>query len=156
MISATQRLSIRDVDPEAQKAVLGLAQYVRGGSLDEGLRALVDVRASQINHCAWCLDMHVAQARNTGIEQRQIDLVAAWREAGSLFSQRERAALAFTEAVTLISEDGVPDDVWSDVTAAFDEKETVQLLMAIATINVWNRMNVTLRTDLPVQPVIPG
>jgi alkylhydroperoxidase family enzyme len=100
--------------------------------------------------------MHVAQARKAGIEQRQIDLVAAWREAETLFSERERAALAFTEAVTLISEEGVPDDVWSEVTAVFDDEEAVQLLMAIATINVWNRMNVAVRTELPEQPYVPS
>jgi AhpD family alkylhydroperoxidase len=155
-MSTTQRLSLREVDPEAQKAVSGLSQYVRNGGLDEGLRALVDIRASQINHCAWCLDMHVAQARNAGVEQRQIDLVAAWREAGTLFSQREQAAFAFTEAVTLISEDGVPDDVWRDVTAVFDEKEAVQLLMTIAAINVYNRINVTMRTVLREEPVLPA
>lgn len=155
-MSETQRLSIREVDPEVYKAVGHLSQYVRHGSLEEGLRALVDIRASQVNHCAWCLDMHVAEARKAGIEQRQIDLVAAWREAGPIFSRREQAALAFTEAVTLISEEGVPDDVWAAVTAVFDEKETVQLLMAIAAINVYNRMNVTVRTALGPEPVLPG
>lgn len=155
-MSATPRLSIHEVDPDAQQAVLGLSQYVRGGTLEPGLRALVDIRASQLNHCAWCLDMHVAEARRAGLEQRQIDLVAAWREAGTLFSAREQAALAFTEAVTLISEDGVPDDVWGSVTAVFDEKETVQLLMTIAVINVWNRMNVTVRTELPDEPFVAG
>lgn len=151
-MSTEQRLSISDVDPEAYRAVFHLSQYVRNGGLDEGLRALVDIRASQLNHCAWCLDMHVAEARKAGVDQRQIDLVAAWREAGALFGPRERAALALTETVTLISEDGVPDDVWNEVTAVFDEKETVQLLMAIATINVWNRMNVAVRAELPEKP----
>ncbi|MGH9055865.1 MAG: carboxymuconolactone decarboxylase family protein [Acidimicrobiales bacterium] len=154
-MSTAPRLSIREVDPDAYRAVRGLSQYVRVGGLDEKLRALVDIRASQINHCAWCLDMHVAEARKAGIEQRQIDLVAAWREAGTLFSQREQAALALTEAVTLISEGGVPDEVWNGARAVFDEKESVQLLMAIATINVYNRMNVTVRTVLGPEPVLP-
>ncbi|TAM92128.1 MAG: carboxymuconolactone decarboxylase family protein, partial [Jatrophihabitans sp.] len=104
---ATQRLSIHDVDPEAYKAVLGLEKFVHSGNLDERLLALVKIRASQINHCAWCLDMHVAEARKAGVDQRQLDLVAAWREAGDLFGAREQAALAFTEQVTLISKDGV-------------------------------------------------
>ncbi|HET6867558.1 MAG TPA: carboxymuconolactone decarboxylase family protein [Solirubrobacteraceae bacterium] len=155
-MSVTQRMSIRDVDPNAYKAVLGLERYVHAGNLDEGLLALVKIRASQINHCAWCLDMHVAEARKEGVEQRQIDLIAAWREAPALFSAREQAALAFTEQVTLISQDGVSDDVWDDVTSAFDEKEIVLLLMAIATINVWNRMNVAVHTDLPLQAAIAG
>lgn len=155
-MSVTQRMSIRDVDPNAYKAVLGLERYVHAGNLDEGLLSLVKIRASQINHCAWCLDMHVAEARKEGVEQRQIDLIAAWREAPALFSAREQAALAFTEQVTLISQDGVSDDVWDDVTSAFDEKEIVLLLMAIAAINVWNRMNVAVHTELPLQAAIAG
>ncbi|MCC7078899.1 MAG: carboxymuconolactone decarboxylase family protein [Acidimicrobiia bacterium] len=149
------RMSIQEVAPEARRAVLHLTEYVRGGGIDEGLHAMVDIRASQINNCAWCLDMHTAEALAAGVDQRRINLVAAWREAGSLFSEREQAALALTEAVTLISADGVPDRVWDDVTAAFDEKEVVVLLMAICTINVWNRLNVTVRTELPDEPFVP-
>jgi AhpD family alkylhydroperoxidase len=146
------RLSINDIDPDAYKAVLGLEKYVHAGGLDEGLLALVKSRASQINHCAWCLDMHLAEAREAGIEQRKLDVLAAWREAGDMFSPQERAALAFAEQVTLISVEGVSDAVWSDVREVFDEKQTVTLLMAIAAINVWNRMNVTVRTSLPSTP----
>lgn len=152
----TQRMSVPDVDPGAYKAVLGLEKYVHSGPLDERLLSLVKIRASQINHCAWCLDMHVAEARRAGIEQRKIDLVAAWREAAPLFGSREQAALALAEQVTLISEDGVSDEVWGAVAGAFDEKETVQLLMAIAAINVWNRLNVAVRADLPAEPAIPS
>jgi len=154
--TATQRISIRDVDPGAYKAVLGLEKYVHSGNLDHGLLELVKMRSSQINHCAWCLDMHANAARKFGVEQRKLDLVAAWREAPALFTARERAALALAEEVTLISEDGVSDAVWHDVTAVFDEKETVFLLMAIAAINVWNRMNVTARTELPAEPAVAG
>jgi AhpD family alkylhydroperoxidase len=153
-MTSSQRLSIRDVDPEVYPAVLALEKYVHKGNLDEGLLALVKIRASQINGCAWCLDMHAEEARRAGVEQRRIDVVAAWREAEALFDKRERAALAFAEAVTLISQAGVPDDVWHEVTAVFDEKETVRLLMAIAAINVWNRMNVAVRTELPAEPMV--
>lgn len=145
----TQRMSIHEVDPNAYKAVLGLEKYVHSGNLDERLLALVKIRASQINRCAWCLDMHVAQARKAGSKQRQLDLLAAWREAPAMFTDRERAALAFTEQVTLISEDGVSDDVWRELSSVFDQQECVLLLMAIAAINVWNRMNVAVRTALP-------
>jgi AhpD family alkylhydroperoxidase len=147
-------MSIYDVDPDAYKPVLGLEKYVHSGNLDERLLALVKIRASQINHCAWCLDMHLAEARKAGVEQRQLDLIAAWREAPALFSAREQAALAFTEQVTLISQDGVSDDVWGELSAVFDEQETVVLLMAIAAINVWNRMNVAVHTELPAQPAV--
>lgn len=151
-MSVTQRMSIHDVDPDAYSAVLALEKYVHAGHLDERLLALVKSRASQINHCAWCLDMHLAEARKLGIDQRKLDVLAAWREAPTLYTPRERAALAFAEEVTLISQDGVTDGVWRDLTAVFDDKETVRLLMAVAAINVWNRMNVAVHTDLPPAP----
>lgn len=152
----TQRMSIQQIDPDAYKAVLGLEKYVHAGNLDESLLAIVKIRASQINRCAWCLDMHMAEARKAGVEQRKLDLISAWDEATALFTQREQAALAFAEQVTLISQEGVSDEVWAEVTAVFDEKETVRLLMAIAAINVWNRMNVTVHTDLPPEPYTPS
>lgn len=149
-MSTVPRMSINDVDPNAYRAVLGLQKYVNKSGLDKGLIALVDIRASQLNRCAWCLDMHVAEAREAGIPQRQIDLIAAWEEAGELFTARQRAVLAFTEQVTLISDGGVSDDVWAQVRAVFSEEETVQLLMTVATINVWNRMNVTVHNAPPL------
>lgn len=151
-MTMTQRMSIRGVDPNVYKVVGGLNAYVARGTLGKALCALVDIRASQINRCAWCLDMHTEEAREAGIEQRKIDLVAAWHEAGAMFTDRERAALAFTEAVTLIADGGVPDDVWDAVSAVFDDKEVVQLIIAIGAINVWNRMNVTVGTELPPEP----
>lgn len=140
-----QRLSVFEVDPNALQPLMAVSQHVRASGLDEGLLALVEIRASQVNRCAWCLDMHIAEARKAGVDQRRLDLVAAWNEAGSLFTDRERAALALTEEVTLISEAGVTDQVWQDVVTAFDEKETVMLLIAIGVINVWNRINVATR-----------
>lgn len=151
-MTTTQRLSIRDVAPDAYKAVGAMSVFVHKGPLDKGLCALIDIRASQLNHCAWCLDMHAAEARAAGISQRQIDLVAAWHEAGSLFTAREQAALAFTEAVTLIADAGVSDDIWNAVAAEFNETEIAHLLIKIGAINVYNRMNVAVRTDLPPEP----
>lgn len=148
----TERLSIRDVDERAYKAVGSLSMYVGKGPLDKALCALIDIRASQINHCAWCLDMHCEEARHAGVDQRKIDLVAAWHEAEDLFTARERAALRLTEVVTLISEDGVPDEIWDAVKAQFSDEEIVHLIMAIAAINVYNRMNVTVRTALGPEP----
>ncbi|MCB0978754.1 MAG: carboxymuconolactone decarboxylase family protein [Acidimicrobiales bacterium] len=151
-VETEERMSIRDVDPDAYKAMAALSGYVNKGSLGKALHAIVDIRASQINHCAWCLDMHTEQAREAGISQRRIDLIAAWQEAGSLFSAREQAALALTEAVTLIADHGVPDDVWDAVKAEFSDAEIVQLIMAIGAINVYNRMNVTVRAALGDEP----
>lgn len=151
-MAASERLSIRNVDPAAYQAVLGLEKYANSGPVSERLLLLVKIRASQVNHCAWCLDMHVAEGRAAGIDQRRLDLIAAWAEAGDVFDARERAVLAFAEQVTLISEGGVSDQVWNDLRAHFDERETVQLLMAATAINVWNRMNVTVHTALPPEP----
>lgn len=148
-MTSHQRLSINDIDPDAYKAVLALERYVHAGSLEPTLLALVKMRASQLNGCAWCLDMHAGEARAAGEDQRRLDVLSAWREATSLFSEKEQAAIAFAEAVTLIGEAGVPEPVWQDLRKHFDEKETVRLLMAIAAINVWNRLAVSTRQDLP-------
>jgi AhpD family alkylhydroperoxidase len=148
----TQRLSVHDIDPAATQAVLGLEKYVRSSGLDNQLYELVKIRASQLNGCAFCLDMHLRDARAGGEDQRRLDVLSAWREAPELFSERERAAFELTEQVTLISQDGVSDDVWSRVGAAFDDKEIVHLLMAIATINVWNRLAISTHQSLPSQP----
>ena len=144
-----QRISVHDIDPTATQAVLALENYVRSSGLDHRLYELVKIRASQLNGCAYCLDMHTRDARAGGEDQRRLDVLSAWREAPELYSERERAAFALTEAVTLISKDGVPDDVWSRVTASFDDKEATHLLMAIATINVWNRLAVATHQALP-------
>lgn len=151
-MTTTQRMSIRDVAPDAYQAVMPLQKYASTGTVEPRLIVLIQLRASQLNHCAWCLDMHAAEAREAGLSQRQIDLIPAWSEAGDLFSEKERAVLAFAEEVTLIG-DGVSEAVWDGIGAHFTETEIVQLLMAVAAINVWNRMNVTVRTALPDRPL---
>jgi AhpD family alkylhydroperoxidase len=148
-MSSEQRLSINDVDPAAYEAVLGLETYVRAGNLEPRLLALVKMRASQLNGCAWCLDMHAIEARAAGEDQRRLDVLAAWREAAALFTEREQAALELAEAVTQIGDGGVPDDVWQDMTRSFEQGEIVRLLIAIAAINVWNRLAVSTHQDLP-------
>lgn len=144
-----QRMSVNEVDPAAYEAVLGLEHYVRNSSLDRALCELIKIRASQLNGCAFCLDMHHRDARAAGEDLRRLDVLPAWREAPELYTDRERAALALTEAVTELGRSGVPDDVWADARRHFDEMETVQLLMAIATINVWNRLAVSTHQQLP-------
>lgn len=144
-----QRLSVQDIDPAAHQAVLGLEDYVRNTALDRPLSELIKIRASQLNGCAFCLDMHHRDARAAGEDQRRLDVLSAWREAPELYTARERAALTLTEAVTEIGRDGVPDDVWIGTREHFDETETVHLLMAIATINVWNRLAVSTHQQLP-------
>ena len=144
-----QRLDIHAVDPHAQQAVFAMERYVRESGLDPRLYELVKIRASQLNGCAFCLDMHLRDARDKGEDQRRLDVLSAWREAPELFSDAERAALAFTEAVTRIGDGGVSDAVWDEVAAHFDDAGTVHLLMAVATINVWNRLAVTTHQQLP-------
>lgn len=145
----TQRLDIHAVDPQAHQAVFAMERYVRESRLDPRLYELVKIRASQLNGCAFCLDMHIRDARRAGEDQRRIDVLCAWREAPQLFTDAERAAFAFTEAVTRIGDAGVPDDIWDEVAAQFDETTIVALLMAVATINVWNRLAVATHQALP-------
>jgi AhpD family alkylhydroperoxidase len=140
-----QRLAIADVDPGAYQAVLGMEAYVRAGKLEAGLLELVKIRASQINGCAFCLEMHNREARERGEAQRRLDVLAGWREVPDLFTERERAALALTEVVTMIADAGVPDEIWDLISKQFTEQEIVHLLMAVATINVWNRLAVSTR-----------
>lgn len=149
MTTGTQRLDVHRVDPRAYQAVLAMETYVRTSGLDSRLYELVKIRASQLNGCAFCLDMHTRDARNGGEDQRRLDVLSAWREAAELYTDAERAALALTEVVTRIGEAGVPDHVWNDAAAHFDESEIVHLLMAVATINVWNRLAVATRQRLP-------
>ena len=151
-MSVEQRISVHDIDPEAYKPMFAMEKYIHAGSLGEALLALIKIRASQINGCAYCLDMHGREARAAGVDQRRLDVLSGWEEAPDLYSDRERAAIALTEEVTLIGNAGVSDAVWSRVTASFEEKEVVQLLMAIAAINVWNRLAVSTHQSLPDQP----
>ncbi|HEY7008166.1 MAG TPA: carboxymuconolactone decarboxylase family protein [Jatrophihabitantaceae bacterium] len=148
----TQRLDVRTVDPKAHEAVYALERYVRASGLDPRLYELVKIRASQLNGCAFCLDMHNRDARKAGEDQRRLDVLSAWREAPELYTDAERAALALTEAVTRIGDAGVPDPVWSEATAHFDQAGLVHLLIAIATINVWNRLAVATHQHLPDVP----
>lgn len=146
---STQRLDIRAVDAKAYEPMLALERYVHAGNLGDALIALVKLRASQLNGCAYCLNMHGGEARKAGVDAQRIDVLSAWREAPDLYSPREQAALAFTEEVTRIGEHGVCDAVWAQVRAAFSEREIVHLLMAVCAINVWNRMAISVHMSLP-------
>ncbi|MEV4665749.1 carboxymuconolactone decarboxylase family protein [Micromonospora echinofusca] len=144
-----QRINVAEVAPQAYQAVLGLEKYVRA-NVGHTVLELVKLRASMLNGCAFCVDMHSRDALAAGESDRRLFAVAAWREA-PFFDERERTALALTDAVTRLGEHGVPDDVWDAAAKVWSEKELADLLMAIATINVWNRIAVTCRTDLPVE-----
>jgi AhpD family alkylhydroperoxidase len=138
------RIDMKRISPRAYEAVVGLEKYIHTVGLDERLIELVKLRASQINACAFCVDMHARRLRELGEPNERIDAVAAWSE-GPFFDERERAALAWTESVTLLSHDHVPDDVFHLAREQFDEPELVNLTIVIATINVWNRLAVPFR-----------
>lgn len=145
----TQRLDLYQVDQRAYEPMVALEKYVHSGNLGEDLIALVKIRASQLNGCAFCLDMHSSEARKAGVAQRKIDVLAGWHEAGTLYSERERAALGLTEQTTLIADGGVSDEVWQRAAEAFTEQDLATLLMAICAINSWNRITVSTHQPLP-------
>lgn len=126
------------------KALLQLEGYLHDCSLEPGLLELVKLRASQINGCAYCLDMHSKDARAAGESEQRLYVLDAWREA-PFYSERERAALAWTEAVTRVADTGVPDDVYKEVREHFGEAEMIDLTLAVAAINSWNRLSVSSR-----------
>ncbi|MBN9507329.1 MAG: carboxymuconolactone decarboxylase family protein [Altererythrobacter sp.] len=135
------RLNTFAVSPEIMQAWLACSEKVAESGLEKPLLELVKIRASQINHCANCLNMHSYEARQAGETEQRIALVAAWREA-PCYTDRERAALAWTEHMTLIAEKGAPDDVYAALEAQFSKEEQVKLTMAIIVINGWNRLAV--------------
>lgn len=135
----SQRLPYAKVDPEGLAAMLGLETHVRGSGLESSLIELVKMRASQINGCAYCLDMHSKDAMAAGETAQRLHVLAAWREA-PFYTERERAALAWTEALTRIADNGVSDADFEAVRAHFEERELVDLTLAIVAINGWNRL----------------
>ena len=143
----TQRIQMSAVVPEGYRAVLGLEKYVKG-KVDHELLELVKLRASMINSCAFCVDMHSTAAAAAGEEPRRLFALAAWRES-TFFSDAERTALDLTDAVTRLDEHGVADEVWDAAVKEFGEEGAADLVIAIATINVWNRLSVTARTSVP-------
>jgi AhpD family alkylhydroperoxidase len=141
------RLDYRKVLPEALQAMVGLEEVVHGSTLEPELLELVKTRASQLNGCAYCLDMHTKDARARGESEQRLHVLAAWREA-PFYSERERAALAWCEALTLLPQTGAPDDVYAEVERGFEPEEIVALTLAIVAINGWNRFAVGLRSPV--------
>ncbi|MFG2891914.1 carboxymuconolactone decarboxylase family protein [Streptomyces sp. NPDC048248] len=130
--------------PEVFKAMSALDTAARQG-LDPVLVELVKIRASQVNHCAFCIDMHIKDARKAGESEERIYLLNAWEEATGFYTDREQAALALTEAITLLTDGFVPDAVYDRAAAHFEDAELAQLIALITTINAWNRFGVTTR-----------
>jgi len=140
------RINITAVSPGAWKAMLGLETYLHQSGLETKLLDLINLRASQINGCAYCLDMHWKDLRAAGETEQRLYGLDAWRES-PYYSDRERAALAWAEAVTLVRETHVPDDVFEEVHRHFNDQELADLTLAVVAINGWNRLNIALRTE---------
>jgi AhpD family alkylhydroperoxidase len=141
-----QRIDYKQVAPDGYRMMLGLEAYVRRSGIEHPLLELVKTRVSQINGCAYCLDMHTQDARAGGETEQRLYVLAAWREA-PFYSDRERAALAWAEALTEISVNGVTDALYAEVRRHFDEKTLVDLTLAIVAINGWNRLAIPFRSQ---------
>jgi AhpD family alkylhydroperoxidase len=139
------RIEYGKASPEARKAMFGLAQYLDQSGLEHSLLNLIDLRASQINGCAYCLDMHWKDLKAAGESDQRLYSLDAWRET-PFYTDRERAALAWTEAVTRINDGHVPDEVYEEARRHFSEKELVDLTLAVVAINGWNRLSIAFRT----------
>ncbi|HMI06200.1 MAG TPA: carboxymuconolactone decarboxylase family protein [Flavobacterium sp.] len=135
------RISMQKTAPEAYNALLGLEKYIASTSLKPLHKELIKIRASQINGCAFCINMHTAEARKLGETEQRIFLISAWREA-DYFTEEEQAILALTEEVTLIA-NHVKDETYQNAARFFDEKYLAEIIMMIITINAWNRMAIT-------------
>jgi AhpD family alkylhydroperoxidase len=146
----SDRLSAFGTAPDAIAALRGVEAYIRKSGLEASLIELVKMRASQINGCAYCLDMHSRDARRKGESERRLYLLNAWSES-SLYTPRERAALAWTEAVTRISEAHAPDADYEELRRHFTEKEMVDLTVLIGMINLWNRLLISFRAEYPAE-----
>ena len=138
------RIDFSKANPAAARAMYGLESYIRECGLEPSLLHLLKIRASQINGCAFCLDMHTKDARAMGETEQRLYLLDAWRES-PFYTERERAALEWTEAVTLVSQGHVPDEVYQRVSRHFTEDELVNLTLAVVTINGWNRLMISFR-----------
>lgn len=144
------RMNYYRAAPAAMKAMTALEEATKGLSIAEPIRELVKMRVSQINGCAYCLNLHAPEARAAGVSQQQLDVLSAWRESPA-FDARERAALAWAEALTLLEATGAPDADYELLSSSFDERERVELTLIITTINAWNRFAVGFRSQHPVE-----
>lgn len=144
-----KRINIQTTAPQAYKAMLALEGYLAGAEISKTLKELIKIRASQINNCAYCLDMHSKDAIKNDERAERIFILSAWREATSFFSEEEQVVLAMTEEVTLLHQAGLSSETYQKASDLFSENQIAQILMAIVTINSWNRIAVS--THLPIQ-----
>ena len=146
----TQRLNYFHAAPEGLKALSAMRPYLDSSPIGKKLKALIDLRVSQINGCAYCVNMHSEEARQAGETQQRLDCLPVWRET-NFYDDRERAALAWAESVTLVPTTGAPDDVYDEVHKQFNDRELADLTLMIAVMNAWNRLAIGFRSDVPVR-----
>lgn len=140
----SNRVSIKDIEPEAYKAMMALENYTGHTDVSSKIKELIKIRASQINKCAYCLDMHTEDAIKLGESERRIYLLSAWKES-HLFTDEERAVLQLTEEITNVSQDGVSELTYQNIVKYFGEKVTAQIIMLIIVINSWNRIAIATK-----------
>tara|TARA_R110002096_G_scaffold416576_2_gene619284 strand:- start:98403 stop:98855 length:453 start_codon:yes stop_codon:yes gene_type:complete len=145
------RINYFEAAPDAFKAVLALETYVAEKSgIEPNLLHLIKLRASQINNCAYCVDMHVKESRRDGLSEQWINMISVWRES-PIYDARERALLGWTEAVTNLTQNGASDDDFDPLRQYFSDEEITKLTVAIGVINVWNRLGVSFRMQHPIE-----
>lgn len=142
-----KRINLSEVDPKAYEAMIGLEKYLAQSGLDKTLYELIKIRASQINGCAYCINMHTRDALALGETNQRLFLLDAWRET-DLYTEKERAVLALTEAMTLLTNGQVPDDIYKNASKHLSQKELASVIMAIVAINGWNRIAITTKMPL--------
>lgn len=143
-----KRLNIKEVAPNALKAMIGLETYLFKCSISKSTKELIKIRASQINGCAYCINIHTQDAIKNGETNQRIFLLNAWREAGGIFTEEEKVVLAITEEITLIHQNGLSDDTYTDALKFFSETQIADIITAVITINLWNR--IILSTHLQI------
>ncbi|NUY82347.1 carboxymuconolactone decarboxylase family protein [Flavobacterium sp. MAH-1] len=143
-----KRFNFKEVAPNALKAMVGLEMYISNAPISKTSKELIKIRASQINGCAYCINIHTQDAINSGETNQRIFLLNAWREAEGIFTEEEKIVLAITEEITLIHQNGLSDDTYSTALQFFSETQIADIITAIITINLWNR--VVLSTHLPI------
>lgn len=147
------RLSMGKVQPDAYKAMAALDKYISTTGIDKLQREMIKIRASQINGCAYCVNAHTQDARKYGETEQRIYLINVWREAPNIFTEEEQLILAITEEITLIHQHGLSDDLYNKAITLFGEEKTAQIIMAVITINAWNRIGVALHMHPDIQAI---
>ncbi len=137
-----ERINIQNIEPESFQAMFGLEKYLNSTKLDPKLKNLIKIRSSQINGCAYCIEMHTTEARKLGESEQRIYALSAWRES-PLFSEEERVVLAMTEEITLIANKGLTEETYEETKKKFEDNEVAQIIMHIITINAWNRIAIS-------------